>query len=622
MDGRALLDLAVAGVALGGWFGAYGVARLLTRPASPPPDPATPDLGPEPPAVVNLLTGRWTLTEDAAEATLLDLAARRFVELRQPGNDPMQTTLHLPATPPDATGLRPYERRVLDRVRGLAVDGVVPLTALTFRDEGRAKGWSKRLHAEVIADARAAGLSRRRFGPAVTGALTAAAVLVAIVVGAAAFHYGVWNDDEDNPGVVTGIFTFFVLGAVLGVTRGERDTALGRQVAARWLGVRDWLRGHEEFAELPPASVAVWDRYLAYGAATGTTHLASAVLDLGMGNRKLVWSSFGGTWHRVRVRYPRLWPRYGRTAPRLALRAAMAIAAGALLLVFTTDVLDFLVPDPGASAARTLDRVAGGAGAAGVLLLLYGAYALARTLLDLATVRTITGEVLWVEVWRSTARTEDSPSRPWLHYLAVDDGTDDRTTAWALPSEWAGRCHDGDTVRIRVRPWSRLVIGLDVVGHGRPRALAEPMATEDTEALAAALLGETEPARLAPDELFTVDEVTQALGLAVRPGDPVPQIGPVGSAQYVSADRGKAALLVQTADGTAGRWAWRGNSRGEALAGIGDGAYANGDRAALRVGETTVVVTLLGPARGRQAYLPWLLQRAAARLSTRQAPRG
>ncbi|MCW6004214.1 DUF2207 domain-containing protein [Micromonospora sp. CPCC 205371] len=618
MDGRAVLDLTVAGVALGGWFGAYGIARLFTRPASPAPDPATPDLGPESPAVVSLLTGRWSLTEDAAESTLLDLAARRFVELRQPGNDPMQTTLHLPARPPDTAGLRPYERRVLDRVRGLAVDGVVPLTALTFRDEGRAKGWNKRLHAEVVAEARTAGLSQRRFGPVLTGALTAAAVLVALAVAGAAFHYGTWSGDEDdNPGVASGIFTFFVLGAVIGVTRGERDTALGRQVAARWLGVRDWLRGHEEFAELPPASVTVWDRYLAYGAATGATHLASAVLDLGMGDRKLVWSSFGGTWHRVRVRYPRLWWRYGHTAPKLALRAVLAGAAGAVLLLFTADAVNFVAPEPGDGTARTLDRVAAGAGAAGLLLLLYGAYTLARALIDLATVRTITGEVLWTEVWRSTARTENSPSRPWLHYLAVDDGTDDRTTAWALPTEWAGRCHDGDTVTIRVRPWSRRVVALDVVGHGRSRALAEPVTTVDIDSPVEAV-----PARLAPEELFTVDQVAHALGMAVRPGDPVPAIGPVGSAQYVSADRGKSVLLVQAAGGTPGRWAWRGNSRGEALAGIGEGAYLNGDRAALRVGETTVVLTLLGPARGRHVYLPWLLQQAAVRLSTREAPSG
>jgi hypothetical protein len=602
MDGRALLDLAAVAAALGGWFGAYGVARLLTRPASPPPDPASPDLGPEPPAVVSMLVNRWTVTEDAAESTLLDLAARRFVEVRQPGNDPMQTTLHLPSRPPDTAGLRPYERRVLERVRGLAVDGLVPLTALTFRDEAGAKAWNKRLRAEVVADARAAGLSRPRFGPTVRSLLGGAAVLAAIAVGLAAFHYGVWSDGEDNPGIAAGIVAFGLLGAVVAATRGERDTPLGCQVAARWLGVRDWLRGHEEFAELPPASVTVWDRYLGYGAATGTTHLASAILDLGMGDRKLVWSSFGGTWHRVRVRYPRIWPRYGRTVPRLVRRAVLAIAAGVLLLRFTDDALDV------ASASSDLVAdVTDIAHAAAAVLLAYGLYALARSLIDLATVRTITGEVLWVQVWQSTARTEDSPSRPWLHHLAVDDGTDDRTTAWGLPSEWAGTCRDGDTVTIRVRPWSRRVIELTVVGHGRSRALAEPVTTVDASEPA-------EPAGPGPGDLFTVEEVGQTLGFAVRPGDPVPSIGPIGTAQYVSADRGKAVLMVQTAGGAPGRWAWRANSRGQALPGIGEGAYAAGDRAALRVGETTVVVTLLGDGRGRHAYLPWLLHQGAARL--------
>ena len=38
----------------------------------------------------------------------------------------MQTTVHLVASPPASTSLSPYESQVLSRVRGLAVDGVVP----------------------------------------------------------------------------------------------------------------------------------------------------------------------------------------------------------------------------------------------------------------------------------------------------------------------------------------------------------------------------------------------------------------------------------------------------------------------------------------------------------------
>ncbi|WP_433533497.1 DUF2207 family protein [Micromonospora sp. CA-263727] len=609
MDGRLLLDLGVSVAALAGWFGVYGVVRLLTRPASPAPAPATMELGAEPPALVSLLVNRWSLTEDAAESTLLDLAARGFIELRQPGNDPMQTTLHLPPAPPDDAGLRPYERRVLDRVRGLAVNGVVPLTALTFRDRAQAKAWNKRLHAQVVADARAAGLSRRRFGPAVTTLLGVAALVAAVGVGLAAFHYGTWRQEDDNPGFAAGFVTFAVLSTIAGVSPGERDTALGRQVAARWLGVRAWLRGHEQFDELPPASVAIWDRYLGYGAAVGATRLASAILDLGMGDRTLVWSSYGGTWHRVRVRYPRFSPRYGQTLPKLLFRAVISIVIGGFLLKLFGSSFD-LLPSSTDRAERIFTFVADGVVVLALLSLLSGAHTAVRGVADLVTERTLTGEVLWLEVWRSTAQGENQPARPWLHYLAVDDGTGERSTAWGLPSQWAGDCHDGDTVTIRVRPWSRRVVSMSVVGHGRSRRLVESPVAGGTDDAVAAKRGAVGPATL-----FTVAEVGQALGLPVRAAERLDLPGPLAGAQFRAAGDGQPVLTVQAVGGAAGQWIWRLNSQGQPLPGIGDGAYAAGERAVLRVGDRTVLVTILGAARGRAGYLPWLLAQGAARVS-------
>src|SRR5438477_2394802 len=132
-----VLPVVLGAGAVAGWFALYSVVLLATRPARPDPAPATQDLpGSEPPAVVSMLAGHWELTEDAAESTLIDLAARRYLEFRQPANDPMQTTIHVGDAP--ATGLTPYESMILKRVKGLAVNGVVPLTALTFRDEGEA----------------------------------------------------------------------------------------------------------------------------------------------------------------------------------------------------------------------------------------------------------------------------------------------------------------------------------------------------------------------------------------------------------------------------------------------------------------------------------------------------
>ncbi|MFU8871798.1 DUF2207 family protein [Micromonospora sp. SL4-19] len=620
MDRRLLLDLAVSAAALTGWFLVYGIVRLVTRPASPAPAPATPELGAEPPAVVSLLVNRWSLTEDAAESTLLDLAARGFIELRQPGNDPMQTTLHLPSVPPDDGGLRPYERRVLDRIRGLAVNGVVPLTALTFREQAQAKAWNKRLRAEVVADARAAGLSRRRFGPAVTTLLVSAALVAGVGVGLAVLHYGIWHQEDDNVGFAAGIVTFAVLSAIAGASPGERDTALGRQVAARWLGVRDWLRGHEQFHELPPASVTIWDRYLGYGAAVGATRLTSAVLDLGLGERTLVWSSFGGTWHRVRVRYPRFFPRYGQTLPRMLFRAVIGIAIGAFLLKVLGGSVD-LAPSTTDRAERILALAADGIVALALLLVASGGYTLVRGLADLATERTITGEVLWLEVWRSTAQSDNRPARPWLHYLAVDDGVGDRTTAWALPSQWAAGCHDGDTVTIRVRPWTRRVVELSVVGQGHSRRLMEPAVADDTDdlPLTKGRGGESGPAEPMPrpTDLFTPEEVGQALGLPVQAAEGLELPSPLAGAQFRSAADGRPVLMVQAVSGAPGRWIWRLNARGQELPGIGGGAFvsASGGRAVMRVGDSTVAVTITDGVRA--GYLPWLLAQGAARVSAR-----
>jgi Predicted membrane protein (DUF2207) len=460
MDASAILGI-IAVVAVGGWFAAYIVARLVTRPATVPAAPATLELGTEPPAVVSLLVNRWRVTGDAAEATLLDLAARRFLELRQSGNDPVQTTIHLPQSLPDTGGLRPYERLILDRVRDLAVGGVVPLTALAFRDKPEAKSWHGRLREQVVADARGAGLSRPRFGAVVHTALVAAAAVAALAVSFALLHHAVWSDGEDNPGLLVavliflmpGVFTFSILLSFV-LSPGERDTPFGREAAARWLGVRDWLRGHEQFDELPPAAVTVWDRYLSYGAAVGATRLASAVLDLGLGDPTLVWSSFGGTWHRVRVRYPRFWPRYGRTAAVLLFRAAVEILLGLVLLGLF-----------GIGDIRHLDRPQTAATAGALAVLGLGAYTLVRCLVDVLAERTITGEVLWLHVWQ-----QNENERPRLHYLAVDDGTSDRARAWALPSQWAGHCRPRDTVMIRIRPWSRLVVAV-VAAQVRPNHL-------------------------------------------------------------------------------------------------------------------------------------------------------
>lgn len=413
--------------------------------------------------MVSLLASGWSPPEEAAPATVLDLAARGHLELRQPGNDPRQTTVH-PLDRP-AGALLPFERRVLDRIRTLARHGVVPVSALTFRDAGEAARWNDRLHAEVVAEARRLGLSRARFSRAAVTGLSAGALGVGAAVFWAVLRFCLTHTQPPSlvAGLVLGglaaLLVLGPLGRLSAGDLGERDTDAGREVAARWLGVRRWLRAHETFSGLPPAAVAVWDRYLAYGAALGASQSASALLDLGMGDRRRVWSGFGGTWRRVRVRYPRWWPHYGRRATELAAPAARAVGAGAILVLFNwvpRAALPSLVGE-GVIEAGWFDLFEIFAFLAGAVLIPLGLLRLAQVLFDVVTRRTITGEVLWVEAW---PETRFGPPCHGRRYLAVDDGSAPRTTAWALPAGLA--CEIGETVTIKVRRWSRRVIDLRV----------------------------------------------------------------------------------------------------------------------------------------------------------------
>jgi hypothetical protein len=94
-----LLVATVAATAL--WFLLLFGFAFATRPRNVDPAPATMELGGEPPAVVDLLTNEWRVTPDAIPATLLDLAARDYVDLDQYG--PERTVCRVRRT--DAVGL-------------------------------------------------------------------------------------------------------------------------------------------------------------------------------------------------------------------------------------------------------------------------------------------------------------------------------------------------------------------------------------------------------------------------------------------------------------------------------------------------------------------------------------
>ncbi len=251
-------------------------------------------------------------------------------------------------------------------------------------------------------------------------------------------------DDEDNALAMIIPATIFGIAALVAFAYrdlGEQDTPAGRVAAARWLGVKAWLRGHQAFAELPPSAVATWDRYIGYGVALGASRVTSRAIDLGMGNRRLVWSSFGGTWHRVRVSYPRLWPRYGQTPASLLLRSVFFLGLGFVLVRWWRVAVEWVTAQVIEVPSRSVVVRVGIA--LGVVFLVYGGYTFVRSVIDAVSYRTITGQVLWKQVWRTSSGGEDSPRIPWLYYLAIDDGSGDRTRAWGVAGRPARQRHRG-----------------------------------------------------------------------------------------------------------------------------------------------------------------------------------
>lgn len=410
----ALIAAAITGLL---WLGALGAVRWIRRPRSPEAAAATSELGPEPPAVAGLLTNDFEVRREALPATLLDLAARRFVDVEDIGPE---IQLRLRGGEGGST-LLPYERRVLDLVRSRAVGGVVPAPALTSGPPEHAREWWRSFRNEVIDDAQARGLSRDLWDRRVLW-LTSAGALVP----AAFALLGTRNWGAPAASLVAA----FTVITPIRQHRQQRDTARGLAAASGWLGVRRHLRDGA-FPDLPPAAVTIWERYLAYAAAFGVARNAVRAIPMGAEDHRRAWSTFGGRWREVRVRYPFIWPPAWGWIPWVALGASVVgIAAGAgLIRVGAAIGWPTPTPDIPRGFITFLRGLTVAVWTAGSLIALWSVVTLARSLGDLGRVRRATGQVVRL---RTFGRSSRGPGR---HYLALDDGTTDVIRAWRVPDD-------------------------------------------------------------------------------------------------------------------------------------------------------------------------------------------
>ncbi|HET9462312.1 MAG TPA: hypothetical protein VFO56_10285 [Gaiellaceae bacterium] len=415
-EGTDLLLALAAGASVVAWLLGAGAVYLARRPPEPSVGPRTLDLGTEPPAVANFLVNRFTVTDAAVPATLIDLAARNVVDIEQRGPDVFFVRLRSSVD----ESLTVYEEYVLDHLRKHASDGVVPAEALTTGPQEESKRWGRVFRNQVDADAQRRGLSRDAFDGTVFTILTGAAVGPALLI---------WAAWEFEPSVGA----FFVALVLLGWIRArhpQRETPAGLEAASRWLGVRAELAENAEFTQHSPLTVELWDRLLAYGAALGVAAGASRPLPMGVESDTHAWSAHGGRWRPVRIAYPRVWPPGWGAHPLAAFAVGLAAAVGSGFVLYTVGPT---LLDAGGFASVVLLGMCAAVVVGVAVVLMAGA--------DWKTAVEVTGPILRLRTFG-----DDEKRR---YYVAVDDGSSPVIRAFRVKERHYSGLQQGEVITVR-----------------------------------------------------------------------------------------------------------------------------------------------------------------------------
>jgi hypothetical protein len=318
--------------------------------------------------------------------------------------------------------LTPYEQRVVALLRERAEsDGFVPPGALTTGPEQEAKGWRKAFDGEVVADAQRRGLCR----PIADAKLVGLLLLGLLVPGV------LWWHKSSAAGIAFIVVGALVLAGVLG-RHSQRETPEGLASASRWLGVRQALRQDEVFPTLPPITVGLWKRYLAYGAALGVAPGAVRPIPMGAESDTRAWSDYGGHWRAVQVEYPTAFPLgWGLSPPAAFFGAGFA----AVFLGFLVAVFAGPVARASLGAALPFIVVAS-------IVLLVALIVFCRAVADLfGSPLTVRGEILRLRVYGDKNKRR---------YVAVDDGTSSRIRAFVIEPMLYRLLEQGELVDVTV----------------------------------------------------------------------------------------------------------------------------------------------------------------------------
>ena len=391
------------------------------------------DAGDVPPAVVSLLAGR--LDKLGFGATLVDLAARGWFEVRAPGpagpgghGEPGGPALCV--VPAEAPGgpLTPFERRVVAHVALRAgARGEVPAPALSDGFGGGETEFMSAFRGEVDAEARRLALTRSRL----SGRRIALLLLLLLIPAGALLTVPRQHGLAWAGGLC---FAGFWVTVAVGV--GRRRTASGQAVLDRW---------RSAVAAAPGRGAG---RTAAYAAALGAAPAALAVFTPDGSN--VAWSSYRGAWHLLEIETNTWsWPQ--------GCAIWLAIVFGPIL--YFSAVIWLSTHGMGLLAEAMIGLLVA-AGIAG------GLVALARRAAS-PRVAEFDGQV--IRQWVVTGGDES----PDEYHVAIDDGA--RAKAWdfSVGSQPYRRLTPGTFVHARVNLRRREDVAVEPV---EPPAVAHPLA--------------------------------------------------------------------------------------------------------------------------------------------------
>lgn len=231
------------------------------------------DLPDDPPAVVDALNHWGTVTSAAFSATVLDLAQRGFLTVREVSVDrvllPDRTDYELTATDADRGPLKAFERTTLEQVfagGSPVLQSEIAKHARNHQSEAQSR-W-KSFKANV-----ATSLRNRRYINGGRSKPFLVNIVSALVVGLAGFgavSVRLW---------ALGVVAIAAAAVQLALTPLLRQrTPEGHQRWLEWRGVRNYLRDFSQLADAPVGHLVLWERYLVYAAVLGVSEeLAQAL---------------------------------------------------------------------------------------------------------------------------------------------------------------------------------------------------------------------------------------------------------------------------------------------------------------------------------------------------------